>query len=123
MLFSDSCFDVCLDLFFVFFCKQKTAYEMRISDWSSDVCSSDLQRLGRVALPVLALPAYLGDLGPTVALGHGPERRPGLDRLQLLGVADKNDLRARLFGMGQHALHLARADHAGLVYHQHVARA
>src|SRR3546814_6570677 len=25
--------------------KQKTAYEMRISDWSSDVCSSDLQRL------------------------------------------------------------------------------
>src|SRR3546814_311154 len=27
---------------FVFFCKQKTAYEMRISDWSSDVCSSDL---------------------------------------------------------------------------------
>src|SRR3546814_3403299 len=27
---------------FVFFCKQKTAYEVRISDWSSDVCSSDL---------------------------------------------------------------------------------
>src|SRR3546814_1884841 len=33
-------------LFFVFFFfKQKTAYEMRISDWSSDVCSSDLQPL------------------------------------------------------------------------------
>src|SRR3546814_5203159 len=31
----------CLFLFFFFF-KQKTAYEMRISDWSSDVCSSDL---------------------------------------------------------------------------------
>src|SRR3546814_4900505 len=29
----------------VFFCKQKTAYAMRISDWSSDVCSSDLQHL------------------------------------------------------------------------------
>src|SRR3546814_9452507 len=27
-----------------FFCKQKTAYEMRISDWSSDVCSSDLRQ-------------------------------------------------------------------------------
>src|SRR3546814_6096957 len=27
---------------FFFFVKQKTAYEMRISDWSSDVCSSDL---------------------------------------------------------------------------------
>src|SRR3546814_5651266 len=29
---------------YVFFFKQKTAYEMRISDWSSDVCSSDLGR-------------------------------------------------------------------------------
>src|SRR3546814_6762648 len=29
----------------VFFFKQKTAYEMRISDWSSDVCSSDLRRV------------------------------------------------------------------------------
>src|SRR3546814_2167568 len=28
---------------FVFLFKQKTAYEMRISDWSSDVCSSDLE--------------------------------------------------------------------------------
>src|SRR3546814_9107834 len=40
-----------LDVFFFF--KQKTAYEMRISDWSSDVCSSDL---GRVSLDT-------GDLG------------------------------------------------------------
>src|SRR3546814_10027545 len=32
---------LCVMLFFFFF-KQKTAYEMRISDWSSDVCSSDL---------------------------------------------------------------------------------
>src|SRR3546814_5895132 len=32
--------DVCNYVFFFF--KQKTAYEMRISDWSSDVCSSDL---------------------------------------------------------------------------------
>src|SRR3546814_3601314 len=33
-----------LDLLFCFFFfKQKTAYEMRISDWSSDVCSSDLK--------------------------------------------------------------------------------
>src|SRR3546814_9691756 len=31
----------------VFFFKQKTAYEMRISDWSSDVCSSDLARSSR----------------------------------------------------------------------------
>src|SRR3546814_6381134 len=38
-------------LYFFFF-KQKTAYEMRISDWSSDVCSSDLLPLGNlVSLP------------------------------------------------------------------------
>src|SRR3546814_7208080 len=30
-------------IYFFFFFKQKTAYEMRISDWSSDVCSSDLK--------------------------------------------------------------------------------
>src|SRR3546814_9410745 len=42
------CSYVCICLFdFVlfFFFKQKTAYEMRISDWSSDVCSSDLRTL------------------------------------------------------------------------------
>src|SRR3546814_1334592 len=34
-----------------FFFKQKTAYEMRISDWSSDVCSSDLvRRVGRTGI-------------------------------------------------------------------------
>src|SRR3546814_3367824 len=32
-----------------FFFKQKTAYEMRISDWSSDVCSSDLEGARRAA--------------------------------------------------------------------------
>src|SRR3546814_6942802 len=38
---------------FFFFFKQKTAYEMRISDWSSDVCSSDLRRFGH-RVPVAA---------------------------------------------------------------------
>src|SRR3546814_8723552 len=37
-------------LSFVFFFKQKTAYEMRISDWSSDVCSSDLRDHNAAAL-------------------------------------------------------------------------
>src|SRR3546814_6304017 len=37
-------------LFLVFFFKQKTAYEMRISDWSSDVCSSDLLWLVQVPM-------------------------------------------------------------------------
>src|SRR3546814_1215079 len=38
-----------LDVSCVFFFKQKTAYEMRISDWSSDVCSSDLTAFSRTA--------------------------------------------------------------------------
>src|SRR3546814_7015769 len=36
-----------MSVFLFFFFKQKTAYEMRISDWSSDVCSSDLDRHDR----------------------------------------------------------------------------
>src|SRR3546814_7214172 len=39
-------YDFCLLCFFFF--KQKTAYEMRISDWSSDVCSSDLIGIPRL---------------------------------------------------------------------------
>src|SRR3546814_8933045 len=46
---------VCIRVSLFCFVKQKTAYEMRISDWSSDVCSSDLAwwvgRLGRGFLP------------------------------------------------------------------------
>src|SRR3546814_19104534 len=38
--------------FFFFFFKQKTAYEMRISDWSSDVCSSDLHVVGMTQFAV-----------------------------------------------------------------------
>src|SRR3546814_19325538 len=47
-------FFVC-SLWFVvfFFFKQKTAYEMRISDWSSDVCSSDLLRHGQLCQQAL----------------------------------------------------------------------
>src|SRR3546814_4466667 len=39
------CLFVVFFCFYFFFFKQKTAYEMRISDWSSDVCSSDLERV------------------------------------------------------------------------------
>src|SRR3546814_7236176 len=38
-----------MSVFLLFFFKQKTAYEMRISDWSSDVCSSDLAGLLAIA--------------------------------------------------------------------------
>src|SRR3546814_3173707 len=55
---------VVLILFFFFF-KQKTAYEMRISDWSSDVCSSDLMMEGLVA----KLRAEIGRPTRTIATG------------------------------------------------------
>src|SRR3546814_7484042 len=44
-----------------FFFKQKTAYEMRISDWSSDVCSSDLRRETMTKPPLTLCLWYEGD--------------------------------------------------------------
>src|SRR3546814_2955438 len=52
---------VILDVFFFF--KQKTAYEMRISDWSSDVCSSDLRPLDPAR--------HAGSAGAGGSLAHG----------------------------------------------------
>src|SRR3546814_6594600 len=65
-------------MYYFFFFKQKTAYEMRISDWSSDVCSSDL--------------------------GDGFACVDAEIAIHMLAVRP------------------ARADHPGLVDHQHVAR-
>src|SRR3546814_15681758 len=53
-----------------FFFKQKTAYEMRISDWSSDVCSSDLvdklQGRDELVREESPAPALVGDAGERV---------------------------------------------------------
>src|SRR3546814_8872794 len=51
-----------------FFFKQKTAYEMRISDWSSDVCSSDLEIFG----PVLCILGY-EDLDQALEIANDTE--------------------------------------------------
>src|SRR3546814_7890631 len=59
-------------MFFFFFFKQKTAYEMRMSDWSSDVCSSDL--LPGIALVIAgrsACAAGAGARGAIVLAGLG----------------------------------------------------
>src|SRR3546814_10280782 len=59
-----------------FFFKQKTAYEMRISDWSSDVCSSDL------------LSHDIGPLSATGTIAYAPAQRSMGDSLYYnLGVA------------------------------------
>src|SRR3546814_13292218 len=54
----------CYACFFFFFFKQKTAYEMRISDWSSDVCSSDL------------LDSHVAFVRPRVEVPAGPPLAP-----------------------------------------------
>src|SRR3546814_12780382 len=66
-------------MLFLFF-KQNTAYEMRISDWSSDVCSSDLVLLGRrhgleyaaLAGPQQRAAARHPDLPGRSLVGEGP---------------------------------------------------
>src|SRR3546814_11651777 len=52
-------------MFFFFFFKQNTAYEMRISDWSSDVCSSDLKATRQcvIAIPARKLAAKVVKIG------------------------------------------------------------
>src|SRR3546814_8912959 len=63
----------------LFFYKQKTAYELRISDWSSDVCSSDLlirsilhlPRFGPICIDRLQLPRDLSVIVPTVSIPEG----------------------------------------------------
>src|SRR3546814_3202532 len=63
---------MCLCICVFFFFKQKTAYEMRISDWSSDVCSSDLQARARLQDRQRPVSPPLGD----VAVVHHLGRRP-----------------------------------------------
>src|SRR3546814_5574710 len=72
---------------FIFFFKQKTAYEMRISDWSSDVCSSDLQAddLGAAITRALDDRVELALRGPSL-LDQIGERYPRHGR-----VADERD--------------------------------
>src|SRR3546814_16717527 len=65
----------------VFFFKHKTAYEMRISDWSSDVCSSDLLGIDRIGIVYrertqIGIKAVLGLLRHREGAGQGE-----LDRL------------------------------------------
>src|SRR3546814_7005796 len=88
--------DIIVCLFCFFFFKQKTAYEMRISDWSSDVCSSDLTdvedapQLGVDLLQVVeigVLPVQRmagGRVEAAFSHGRSPEiTRGASDRLQI----------------------------------------
>src|SRR3546814_4410423 len=76
-----------------FFFKQKTAYEMRISDWSSDVCSSDLcgdDELGVIRPQMARDPAGGGGLVIKTFVKADGE---SLDRLCRLGLHHGDDQR------------------------------
>src|SRR3546814_1751617 len=72
---------------FFFFFKQKTAYEFRISDWSSDVCSSDLQHI-RLPIPDLTeerrkeLAKLAGQYAEKARIAVRNVRRDGMDSLK-----------------------------------------
>src|SRR3546814_2578479 len=88
-----------------FFFKQKTAYEMRISDWSSDVCSSDLPGVSQLALrpgksssPSLGGKRRAGDRGRSQArfrqhVGRKADGAPAEGRCEAQLPADRRGLR------------------------------
>src|SRR3546814_8908315 len=98
------CVSIYMFILYLFFFKQKTAYEMRISDWSSDVCSSDLipflehddanralmgSNMQRQAVPTLRAEKPL--------VGTGIERRVAVDSGNAIqakrgGVVEKVDV-------------------------------
>src|SRR3546814_15121216 len=81
-------------VFFFFFVKQKTAYEMRISDWSSDVCSSDLpalaqfsNRISKDSRHVLRKRQYFGhlhkEIDRSVVINDASDRRRQFSNITL----------------------------------------
>src|SRR3546814_19565585 len=109
----------------VFFFKQKTAYEMRISDWSSDVCSSDLDTLAHPAGKFVRIGGEaafgIGDLHPPE---HVDAAAPDLSivepavELQPLGesLADRQRRVERGHRFLEHHAHAGTADRAQVAF-------
>src|SRR3546814_3027794 len=93
---------LCIVYFFLF--KQKTAYEMRISDWSSDVCSSDLSPDGKLTV-IDRQPTgepIAGRSGTAKSLAYHPQSRTlyvlhafGPNHLRSYTVAEDGKLKLR----------------------------
>src|SRR3546814_5738272 len=87
-------------MYLFFFFKQKTAYEMRISDWSSDVCSSDLLAPARMRSTASGSFLLINNL---IGLGVGPlligrvsdslKSTYGLDALRAAAVGGRSEER------------------------------
>src|SRR3546814_513789 len=105
----------------VFFVKQKTAYEMRISDWSSDVCSSDLRCDPEIGLHLCPhLPVFHGEvleylIFSSATLGEGMERalkylRLLSDALNVRIITDPRGARALIKGTAAEAPQLRHTE-------------
>src|SRR3546814_8599231 len=83
-----------------FFFKQKTAYDMRISDWSSDVCSSDLTTAGDMGRMVITILGMVADMELKFIKDR---QRAGIEAARAEGVykgrkknVDDDEIRRRL---------------------------
>src|SRR3546814_5787071 len=90
-------------LMLFFFFKQKTAYEMRISDWSSDVCSSDLAVGTREALAARYPDAARLDVGASTVVpglidAHGHVEGLGYTKLRVDLVGARSSSEERRVG-------------------------
>src|SRR3546814_9121646 len=93
-------FRCCLSVFAVFFLfKQKTAYEMRIRDWSSDVCSSDLAWLYYGGGLEMAREMFAEHDLYNLPCALIPPEASGWFRREIRSVADLRGLRMRFFGL------------------------
>src|SRR3546814_1869286 len=92
---------MCMIVYFFFF-KQKTAYEMRISDWSSDVCSSDLEldfrTTGRAQIAASALESFL-DRGQFEMAHEVMTQTPGI--MEVLSPEKQRELQGRVTAFQQ----------------------
>src|SRR3546814_1684814 len=107
-MYSSQC-ALCTYMILFFFFKQKTAYEMRISDWSSDVYSSDLRMVEALARPHVADDAFAGvDADADV---QRQEWGAGVLRLLLALAVQHHQVPEHLEGglAGPHFLEIGRA--------------
>ena len=111
------------------FCQRRVAAFRKVDVAVIPVGGKALGRLvGRkgnrcLPLPIMALAANVRKFDMTNLLGYRPEGCSGPDCLELLMVADKNDLCSSLFSLADEPGKLPAPDHAGFVDDEHVASA
>src|SRR3546814_17618013 len=110
-------------VYFFFFFKQKTAYEMRISDWSSDVCSSDLLEVAVDALrrtsdsvahelrtPLARLRSHLEEMAESES--HSPASiARALDEVERLATMFETVLKVPQLEQGSRAIQLHEVEY------------